>query len=259
MIPKSLSPIDEPTSAPTEKSSAVPFSPIIGTNLKLTVKTLDSSEENGSHLGLNFVVIDRYFNDEVKTFDSKASHILTGKGVQDIGSLSLGIYNSPDRHLNIQHSFSVQWTGYFYAPASGTYIFTTTSHDASYLWIGAAAASGYTTANALVKNGGKHTKAKVSAVIVLSAGVYYPIRIQYGEQNNKAECIVAFTPPGGMSTTNGLNYYYSKPLSPQNISGSQLSTMLLKNESNEVMTLREAEAKEANGANEGELARQEKK
>jgi hypothetical protein len=49
------------------------------------------------------------------------------------------------------------------------------------MWIGANASSGFTTANATVNNGGEHAVQERSGTISLTAGVYYPIRIQFGE------------------------------------------------------------------------------
>ena len=63
---------------------------------------------------------------------------------------------------------------------TGTHTFYLNSDDGSYLWIGLTALSGYTTANALVQNGGLHALSEVSATISLVAGTYYPIRIQFG-------------------------------------------------------------------------------
>jgi hypothetical protein len=49
------------------------------------------------------------------------------------------------------------------------------------MWLGSNALSGFTTGNALVNNGGAHGVVEVSGSISLTSGVYYPIRIQFGE------------------------------------------------------------------------------
>jgi len=77
--------------------------------------------------------------------------------------------------------FSVEWFGYFLAPSTNTYTFTTASDDASYVWVGSTALAGYTTSNCVVNNGGGHSQTYVSGNIYLTAGTYYPIRIQYGD------------------------------------------------------------------------------
>jgi len=78
-------------------------------------------------------------------------------------------------------SFSMQWLGYFRPTTTETYTFFLSSDDASYLWIGSNALSGFTTANATVNNGGLHGPVEFSGTAALTAGVYYPIRIQFGE------------------------------------------------------------------------------
>ena len=78
-------------------------------------------------------------------------------------------------------SFSRQWLGYFVPTTTETYTFYLNSDDASYMWIGSNAVSGFSTANATINNGGLHGPVEVSGTAVLTAGVYYPIRIQYGE------------------------------------------------------------------------------
>jgi hypothetical protein len=78
-------------------------------------------------------------------------------------------------------NFSCQWLGYFLPATTETYTFFTASDDASYMWIGANALSGFTTANATVNNGGEHGVQERSGTASLTAGVYYPIRIQFGE------------------------------------------------------------------------------
>ena len=78
-------------------------------------------------------------------------------------------------------NFSCQWLGYFLPSTTETYTFFTSSDDASYVWIGSNAITGFTTANAIVNNGGAHGNQERSGTISLTSGVYYPIRIQFGE------------------------------------------------------------------------------
>lgn len=78
-------------------------------------------------------------------------------------------------------NFSVQWLGYFLPATTETYTFYTSSDDGSFMWIGANALSGFTTGNATVSNGGAHAQTETSGTAALTAGVYYPIRIQFGE------------------------------------------------------------------------------
>ena len=79
-------------------------------------------------------------------------------------------------------NFSVQWLGYFLPSTTETHTFYLASDDGSYMWLGANALTGFTTANSTINNGGAHGSVEVtSAGIALTAGVYYPIRIQFGE------------------------------------------------------------------------------
>jgi hypothetical protein len=80
-------------------------------------------------------------------------------------------------------SFSMQWLGYFIPSTTESYTFYLSSDDASYLWIGNNAVSGFATNNAIINNGGLHAATEVSGVVSLTANVAYPIRIQYGEQS----------------------------------------------------------------------------
>jgi hypothetical protein len=78
-------------------------------------------------------------------------------------------------------NFSCQWLGYFKPTTTETYTLFIASDDGSYLWIGANALTGFTTANATINNGGAHGAVEVSATVALTAGTYYPIRMQFGE------------------------------------------------------------------------------
>jgi len=49
------------------------------------------------------------------------------------------------------------------------------------MWIGNNAVTGYTRANATVNNGGLHGFVEASGTSALTAGIYYSIRIQFGE------------------------------------------------------------------------------
>ena len=92
-------------------------------------------------------------------------------------------YNGTDTTISeasLLNNTSIEYKGYFLATYTGTHTFYLNSDDGSWLWIGLNALSGFTTANALVKNGGLHALSEVSATTSLVAGTYYPIRIQFG-------------------------------------------------------------------------------
>jgi len=79
--------------------------------------------------------------------------------------------NFNDIYLTI---YLAAWTyhyyGYFNITTPGTYTFYLQSDDASYLWLGATAESGYTTSNAFLSEPGYHGFYEVSGNITLSAG-----------------------------------------------------------------------------------------
>ena len=107
--------------------------------------------------------------------------------------------------------FSCQWLGYFKPLTTETYTFFTSSDDASYVWVGTNAQTGFTTANAVVNNGGAHGNTETFGTIALTAGVYYPIRIQFGEAGGGDVLTFNYSTPTITKTTNvtGLVFYNS--------------------------------------------------
>lgn len=97
--------------------------------------------------------------------------------------------------------FSVQLLGYFKPTTTETHTFFLTSDDASFMWLGATAVTGFTTANALINNGGTHGATEVSASIALTAGVYYPIRIQMGDNGGNNVLELNYSTPTIVKTT----------------------------------------------------------
>jgi hypothetical protein len=96
---------------------------------------------------------------------------------------------------------SLQLLGYFLPRTTETYTFYTNSDDASWLWIGNNAVSGFTTANATVNNGGLHGAVEQSGTVNLTAGIYYPIRIQYGNGPSSGLLTVSFSTPSIAKTS----------------------------------------------------------
>ena len=97
--------------------------------------------------------------------------------------------------------FSVQLLGYFKPTTTETHTFFLNSDDASFMWIGATAVSGFTTANAFINNGSVHGAVEVSASIALTAGEYYPIRIQMGDQSGGDVLDLNYSTPTIVKTT----------------------------------------------------------
>lgn len=109
-------------------------------------------------------------------------------------------YNGADTTINepgLVNNTSIEYKGYFLASYTGTHTFYLNSDDGSYLWVGLTALSGYTTANALINNGGLHGMNEVSATTDLVAGTYYPFRIQFGNgPAGPGQLIASYAWPG---------------------------------------------------------------
>lgn len=138
-----------------------------------------------------------YFNDNVNWFETATLH-------GDVNQLT-----AIDNFTSNADLYSWQWTGYFKPSTTENYTFFTSSDDASYLWIGDNATAGFTTANANVNNAGLHgNQERSSTPVSLTKGVYYPIRIQFGENGGGDIMSVSFSTPTISKTRNGLGYYY---------------------------------------------------
>ena len=109
-------------------------------------------------------------NDNVNFFDGATPTSTT---------VQLTVISDPD--TDDGETYSRQWLGYFRPLTTETYTFYLASDDCSWMWIGNNAVSGYTRANATVNNGGLHGFVEKSGTSALTAGLYYPIRIQFGE------------------------------------------------------------------------------
>lgn len=97
-------------------------------------------------------------------------------------------------------SFTIAYSGFIYAQIGGTYIFSCTSDDGSYLWI-----DKYNpiTSNALINNGGGHGAITVSGSYKLTQGCYYKIKILYGNSSGGSTFAFSFKDPNG--TTHSSN------------------------------------------------------
>jgi hypothetical protein len=139
--------------------------------------------------------VEGYFNDDVNFF--------AGRTVVESRAFANMQYVSSYRD-----QYSWEFTGYFKPPQDGYYNFSMGSDDASYIWIGTTAVSGYTTGNPLINNGGLHGFQAYANPINLLANVYYPIRIQFGENYGADALIVAINGPGMPINTYGNGYLF---------------------------------------------------
>lgn len=147
-----------------------------------------------------------YFNDNPNWF-STATVSDYAFACLDFTSLTTASKGMEPAYGGVRDSFSVEWTGFFVPQVTGFHTFATSSDDASYLWIGANATIGYTTANAVVNNGGLHGEQVRSGTVWLRAGTIYPIRIQYGDNTSGDNISVSCTVPGSSTAITNLTGY----------------------------------------------------
>ena len=153
--------------------------------------------DSGSGAGLKGTRYVGYFNDDVNWFATAPKH-------GDTNQITDFTYFTSSNEL-----YSWEWTGSFKASTSGVYTFCTNSDDASYLWLGPSAKTGFTQGNALVDNRGLHGMREICNTTTLVGGSFYPIRIQFGENYGGDAIIVRFTPPGSSTTIyNGTGFYF---------------------------------------------------
>lgn len=77
-------------------------------------------------------------------------------------------------------NYTLEWQGWFRAPVTGTYNFWLQSDDDAFMWFGQNALDGNITNSNYVVNSSNDT-AKTINSIQLTEGMFYPVRIQYGE------------------------------------------------------------------------------
>jgi len=154
--------------------------------------------------GLYKTTYSGYFSDNVNFFATATPASVGGNPATSVQTTSIFEPATDDGS-----NFSCQWLGYFKPTTTETYTFFTASDDASYVWVGSNAQTGFTTVNATVNNGGAHGIQEASGTISLTAGVYYPIRIQFGEASGGDAMTFNYSTPTITKTTNvtGLVFY----------------------------------------------------
>ena len=156
--------------------------------------------------GLYKTTYSGYFNDVPSFFATATPASVGGNPATSVQTTAIS-----EPAQNDGENFSCQWLGYFKPTTTETYTFFTSSDDASYVWVGSTAISGFTTANAVVNNGGLHGSIEKFGSIALTAGTYYPIRIQFGELSGGDVMTFNYSTPTITKTTNvtGLVFYNS--------------------------------------------------
>jgi len=156
--------------------------------------------------GLFKTTFSGYFADNVSFFATATPTAFGANPATSVQTTAISEPSSDDGS-----SFSVQWLGYFLPSTTETYTFFTASDDASYVWIGSNALSGFSTSNAVVNNGGAHPVQEASGTISLTAGVYYPIRIQFGEAGGGDAMTFSYSTSTITKTTNVTGRVFYNP------------------------------------------------
>ena len=128
---------------------------------------------------------------------------------------NIGTLTNNFRPVGVFDQYCTEWTGYFYCQTSGTHTFWTESDDWSFVWLGSNAQRGnYTTANALVNNGGSHGVQERSGSISLTSNIYYFIRFSHGDGGGGDDMRLSFQTPTVSRTYNLSNYFFHIPGDP---------------------------------------------
>jgi fibro-slime domain-containing protein len=145
---------------------------------------LYSKQYNSGLVGIRY---NGYFDDNLNWFDTAPVH-------GDTNTLT-----SIDNFSSNADLYSWKWTGYFKPNSSEIYTFYTSSDDASYLFINDIL---------VVNNGGLHGTQEQSGTINLTADIYYPMTILFGENSGGDNITVSFSSDTISKTTNGLGFYF---------------------------------------------------
>ena len=108
---------------------------------------------------------------------------------------------------SIAENTTVLYTGYLLGTYTGDWTFTLTGDDSSYLWIGANAVSGYTTAN---RTAFANYNTTGTVTLAITAGEYYPVRLLYGNGPSGGYLNLTYAHTG-QTTTNNFTGKLSSP------------------------------------------------
>ena len=187
------------------------YAPLAGLSKNNVALSQFHGQVKAQSAGLMYRTFSGYFGsttggaDDTTWFDRQTE---TNSGLvsnfTSLNSSSAGLYTAQSGAT----LFSIEWFGYFFAPTTGTYTFTTNSDDASYLWIGSSALVGYTPSNATVSNGEPHPVQAISGTVSLTAGTYYPIRVQYGQNMSGYDFYMSFSGPSITTISDFTGYVF---------------------------------------------------
>jgi len=170
---------------------------------------------------LSFAIYPGYHNNNLNytntTYNSPFSSTGSTGSVTSLSDLSVGtnayILAAGTRGTTVitgYDKFTILWTGYFLSNYSGTWTFILNSDDVSYLWIGPMFnGSNYKTSNALITSNNN----TITMTVDLVSGVYYPIRLLYGNSGGAGGINLSWLNNNLASTTNGTGFFYTGTIS----------------------------------------------
>jgi hypothetical protein len=172
----------------------------------VSMRSIAGNTTRGFVDGLTWKFANGYHNDSATYFET-TPYTQIGRS-SDFTNLSTATNGRFTSGQGID-SYSIEFTGYFRAPETGTYTFFANSDNKIYVWIGSSALSGYTTGNALFSDQWDASLVTTYATISLIAGTYYPIKLLWGEDGGGQHLFFGFTTPSGVTVTDGSGYFFS--------------------------------------------------
>ena len=137
------------------------------------------------------------------------------KTAKTLNANHLNVYNFTNISTATNNLFpgntpsSVEWIGYIKATTSGNWTFSLNSDDCSYMWIGSTAVTEYNRDNAFINNGGLHPPKVISRSVALTANQYYPIRIQFGQNEGGFKFDLKIQRPDKSETYDSREIFFS--------------------------------------------------
>ena len=162
-----------------------------------TAPTLAPSAVTIVGIGLYFRIFQGYFGDDISFFSSRSHYAESfSSDFSSVSAASNGYLMESKTAVLV----SIEWFGYVRIPpdTGGVWNFTLSSDDSSIMWLGDNAVGEYTASNAFISNIGVHSLKPMSNAMTLLEEVYYPIRIQYGQNQNDYDLILTATSPDGV-------------------------------------------------------------
>lgn len=174
---------------------------------QLLIKGNGTTQSNLTE-GLKCKVYKGYMNDNTDYFKTSTAITGTSVNINNFNDIGTSTNNLVNRNTT---TVSVEWIGYVKANVSGNWTFYLNSDDCSYMWIGHNAITEYKKDNAFINNGGLHGPRTISRSVALTAGQYYPIRIQFGQNYRRGAFDLKIQKPHGSFTYNAKGLFFSTP------------------------------------------------